>query len=218
MAFLITNGSYRKHVYIDLQPYFCTFRQCTDPDRLYGSRRAWFDHELTFHRRQWPCIRGCSNVFLSRDEFLAHLRHDHPEAGTTTQWSQLASSCEQPIPSNAEGTCPFCQDKLFSRKMIRQHVGRHMARIALWSLPATMEDEVDKDGNEDSDPLSAQSSADEADYDQDSDYLQGLSNSQATDTAALYDYHGQSSTAGADHATENIPLPEPGINSQMRNC
>ena len=41
--------SWIKHIFKDLQPYICTFQGCSRPDKLYDSRREWFDHISTAH-------------------------------------------------------------------------------------------------------------------------------------------------------------------------
>lgn len=52
-----TDDCARAHNLRDLQPYVCTYPDCVDGHRLYGSRQAWFDHESTAHRQYWrPAI------------------------------------------------------------------------------------------------------------------------------------------------------------------
>ena len=39
----------RKHVWRDLHPFLCTVEGCDTADRIYQSRRAWFEHEVETH-------------------------------------------------------------------------------------------------------------------------------------------------------------------------
>ncbi|KAF9693035.1 hypothetical protein EKO04_009157 [Ascochyta lentis] len=71
---------WQKHVYRDLQPYVCTFENCTSADRTYESRREWFSHELQEHRQVWNCIEGCQQSFRSQNQFQAHLKHSHTQS------------------------------------------------------------------------------------------------------------------------------------------
>ncbi|KAJ9607843.1 hypothetical protein H2200_007922 [Cladophialophora chaetospira] len=50
--FIITapnRSSWARHVFKDLMPYICVFHNCTAPNRLYDSRREWFQHLLAKH-------------------------------------------------------------------------------------------------------------------------------------------------------------------------
>ncbi|PVH93752.1 hypothetical protein DM02DRAFT_695165 [Periconia macrospinosa] len=37
--------SWRTHILQDLQPYVCTFPDCSEGDNLYANRAAWIEHE-----------------------------------------------------------------------------------------------------------------------------------------------------------------------------
>ncbi|KIX08476.1 uncharacterized protein Z518_03132 [Rhinocladiella mackenziei CBS 650.93] len=50
--FIITvsnRRSWTRHVFKDLMPYVCVFHDCSAPNRLYDSRREWFQHLRTKH-------------------------------------------------------------------------------------------------------------------------------------------------------------------------
>jgi nucleoside phosphorylase len=145
---------------MDLQPYFCSFDNCPDHDRLYSSRRAWFNHELKLHRRAWTCVDDCSMTFPAAADFKCHLEHIHKDVCSAFNLDRVVASREHQIHPRTSWTCPFCAQLLKSSDSIRRHIGRHMSHIALWSLPNSNEDEAE-DEDEGSDPLSAHSSVDE---------------------------------------------------------
>lgn len=64
----IIDNEYRQYVYHDLQPYCCTFEDCSTANRLYESQHAWFSHELEMHRTSFQCIEGCGKIFQARSE------------------------------------------------------------------------------------------------------------------------------------------------------
>ncbi len=69
----------RRHVFRDLRPYTCTFAKCSNPDKLYATRRDWVYHEMQMHRRQWNC-RSCDGQFATRDLMTSHLEMSHAES------------------------------------------------------------------------------------------------------------------------------------------
>ncbi|KAF8053829.1 hypothetical protein FPV67DRAFT_1443106 [Lyophyllum atratum] len=58
----------RRHVFEDLRPYVCTFQNCHRANHLFASRHEWYDHEGTFHRREWYC-KPCNFVSRSQPDF-----------------------------------------------------------------------------------------------------------------------------------------------------
>jgi hypothetical protein len=147
----VTNDSCRRHVFHDLQPYVCTFEDCEKHDHLFGSRHEWFDHELAMHRREWVCPGHCNEVFSSQKDFESHLAASYAELNTSTSLPALTKTCERPILPSSSVHCPFCLEKVASRKKIRNHIGQHLADISLRVLPTTIESSEDEVHNESTD-------------------------------------------------------------------
>ena len=64
--FVITIGgtqSWTKHIFKDLQPYICTYQDCSRPDKLYDSRHEWFDHIKTVICKALICILSIISLF-----------------------------------------------------------------------------------------------------------------------------------------------------------
>ena len=76
--------SWTKHILKDLQPYICTFPHCSRPDKLYDSRREWFDHITKVHLQGFdrhstdrkPICPLCKDSMTSGKQLERHLaRH-----------------------------------------------------------------------------------------------------------------------------------------------
>ena len=72
--FVITTPSrlsWTRHVFKDLMPYVCVFSDCSTPNRLYDSRRAWLQHLLSNHNwgstleTRIDCPLVCGKAFPS---------------------------------------------------------------------------------------------------------------------------------------------------------
>ncbi|KAH6850579.1 hypothetical protein B0I37DRAFT_117043 [Chaetomium sp. MPI-CAGE-AT-0009] len=64
--YLKNKNTWRSHLIHDLQPYHCTYQNCPDPSRLYGSQQEWIDHENQ-HARVWHCYQHDSEFETQRD-------------------------------------------------------------------------------------------------------------------------------------------------------
>ena len=68
--------SWNRHVFKDIKPYVCTFSECSIPDRLYDSRREWYFHESTEHRRGDYVCSLCKETLESSKQYERHVaRH-----------------------------------------------------------------------------------------------------------------------------------------------
>ena len=68
--------SWNRHIFKDIKPYICTFPDCSMPDTLYESRRQWFLHETTEHRREGFICPLCKDVLISSKQYERHVaRH-----------------------------------------------------------------------------------------------------------------------------------------------
>ena len=126
---------WKKHVYRDLQPYVCTFRDCATADETYESRRQWFSHELQKHRRVWACSAHCQQTFPSATQLITHMKKfstmDVPDAQLPAFIEMRAS----PVPKNAKCTCPLCSFQVTGTSSLQKHLGRHLEELALFALP-----------------------------------------------------------------------------------
>lgn len=145
-------SAWHKHVYRDLQPYVCSFRDCEIPDCTYESRHGWFNHELQSHRKWWECIDGCNRPFQSYTGIREHLQDAHPDWSGNNRLDDLVRTCERQTSMDTEVECALCQQKLASLTQLRRHLGRHHEELALFSLPSYMKDDRDetddRNGNE----------------------------------------------------------------------
>ncbi|KAI5777176.1 hypothetical protein EDC01DRAFT_624436 [Geopyxis carbonaria] len=124
--------AWRQHVFLDLQPYVCTFPTCGDAVKLYGSSREWYEHEVSKHRRQWFC--KTHGGFTNKEEFTTHLNNHHPDQALALELT--LERCERPRVTNTPDKCPLC-GKEYSGKKLRSHLAKHMQQIALFVLPKT---------------------------------------------------------------------------------
>ncbi|KAI5816525.1 hypothetical protein BZA77DRAFT_353761 [Pyronema omphalodes] len=136
--------SWQKHVFRDIRPYVCTFRNCSQASRLYSSRHEWFHHECEFHRREWPC-EHCDEVSSSSQAFKDHITKRHRHLLDIESIAVMVDRSERVVESSQP--CPLCPETL-TPKRLQRHLGKHMQQIALFVLPGSLqEDEEDDDDN-----------------------------------------------------------------------
>lgn len=136
----------RRHVFTDLQPYVCTFKDCTIGSIPFSTRAEWFQHESTIHRLQWKC-NWCSQsdiMFHSAEELKKHLNSAHSGMVTEAQMPLILETCERPIKSFSSDSCPLCADwePPSTRDNVRsfsRHLARHMQQLALEALPLAID-------------------------------------------------------------------------------
>ncbi|ERF70930.1 hypothetical protein EPUS_06715 [Endocarpon pusillum Z07020] len=122
---------WKMHVFLDLQPYICTFAGCRDMLVTFPTRALWFEHELQQHRvkESYKC-NDCGQEVGSRDLFIRHLEVDH----------------HMPLNNQQQAT------GWLSRRQFATHVACHMEEIALTSLPRNDEDDSDGSAVDEDDP------------------------------------------------------------------
>ena len=141
--------TFRSHIIHDLQPYHCTYEDCSDANRLYGSHQEWLDHENQ-HTNVWHCnSHACE--FPTSLEYVQHLRQAHPDAGPEHCSPELVSAAVGPSIMVHRG-CPLCPMDFDDVSEMQKHLRHHLERLALFSLPAEgdEEDEVDTGNSSDS--------------------------------------------------------------------
>lgn len=135
------NGrAWRAHVIQDLEPYTCTYVECSSGARLYGSRSDWLDHENKRHRSIWKCCYHTSLEFSTLQALKSHLQRDHAFTGSETD--ELVSISQYPKDDDRE-ECPICLESTEHIKNLPLHIANHMERIATFSLPRYMDPEDD---------------------------------------------------------------------------
>ena len=136
----------------DLEPYICTFSAC-GLDRFH-SQHAWFEHELLVHRSRWICSL-CSADIISSDGLKNHVKQQHQGLVSSPQLSAFVGQSRRPVDCVKPSECPFCDDSwaqadsnhtsreevlVVSLDQFRQHLGKHLQQVALFSLPRLSQD------------------------------------------------------------------------------
>ncbi|KAF4979136.1 hypothetical protein FZEAL_4626 [Fusarium zealandicum] len=136
--------TWKSHVLHDLQPYICTYDGCSQPNKLYRSRRQWLEHEESTHRSIWRCQDHPDSVFSSPADFRNHLSHEHE--GVTKQKIEGLVSLLSSVLVDGRKSCPICfQDAPFPRGLT-SHIANHLERIALFALPVSSSETDDDIG------------------------------------------------------------------------
>ena len=132
----------RKHVFSDLKPYSCTFKDCTSG--LFTSRNDWFDHELQHHRRQWYCnICHDQNLPTAKDLGL-HLASAH-QIVHAAELTPLLTAFQRPEEYFSNTSCPLCnswtpsEQERNNKNQFRRHLGTHLQQLSLAALPRYIE-------------------------------------------------------------------------------
>ncbi|KAF8426204.1 hypothetical protein EV426DRAFT_515213, partial [Tirmania nivea] len=72
-------SDWTKHVHEDVQPFTCTFPDCTEP-KSFKRKADWVRHENERHRHLewWKCNQAdCQHVCYRKDNFVQHLVREH---------------------------------------------------------------------------------------------------------------------------------------------
>jgi hypothetical protein len=137
-------NAWKRHVYRDLRPYVCTFPQCSNPDKLYATRREWVYHEMQMHRRQWSC-GPCHTSFTAKEQMAAHVRSVHAHQWDERRLPAVLEASEAPASGAEQQACLICS-RQFSLSALMDHVAGHMEQLALFALP-TGSDELPENGS-----------------------------------------------------------------------
>jgi hypothetical protein len=142
----------------DLQPYQCTYQDCIEPERIYGSKPEWTRHEGMSHARVWHCAEHHEEEFWTRSEYIDHLRNGLHSADTTAlEAPELVAACIGP--SNfVQRPCPICEVEIKDLSIFQSHLAFHLERFAFLALPKLTDFDEEEDGefHDSSQSLSAQ--------------------------------------------------------------
>src|ERR1700712_1195640 len=105
--YITANILLRAHVLQDLQPYICTYPECSKGLEMYSSRTAWLEHERLVHRRVWQCFEHANWVFRSKRGLKEHLQADHLQHVTESQITDLLEVSESSLADDRK-YCPIC--------------------------------------------------------------------------------------------------------------
>ena len=135
----------RRHVFADLEPYVCTRSDCTEPDRMYSSQNAWFLHEAQ-HHDTLHCGVSDHEAYAEPLSFVNHLGISHdvhldPNNAPSLEVFRRPTKRER-------GVCNLCGS---TTDNLKQHIGRHLQRMALFAVPRSMfvPDEEEQRGKSD---------------------------------------------------------------------
>ena len=126
----------------------CTYEDCIRPDKTYGDKRTWWEHEIELHRkkRSWVCApcAGKNNKcdFNSLPSFEQHFLEHHPSVPNRTQIRNIGKICEKQVGvAKARTICPLCRDDIKPvdladlpdmDRSVRQHVAEHLEQLVLF--------------------------------------------------------------------------------------
>ncbi|CAG8956660.1 hypothetical protein HYFRA_00012204 [Hymenoscyphus fraxineus] len=175
-------AAWKKHVFRDLKPYVCTFKECNL--RMFRKRAEWFFHEIQNHRRQWTCEHCEQTPCTTKDEFIKHVSAKHGIDYTGSQLEGLIYQSEEPIDKFNGSACHLCDEwgenmqgpEKDSKRLVlhdektvepygtfeqfRSHLGRHMEQLALFALPRNDGDEMeDQSSGEEEDDVQSKSAS-----------------------------------------------------------
>jgi hypothetical protein len=117
-------------------------------------------HEYDCHRHhlEWHCIyRTCpkdGTVFLSEDDFCAHVVDHHVPTPEDSKLLLIAKTCRRVVANNTDANvdCPVCLlPTPNKRSKLGRHLGRHMEDIALPIISLVVPTDEDTDASEKSD-------------------------------------------------------------------
>ncbi|KAJ8116681.1 hypothetical protein OPT61_g1931 [Boeremia exigua] len=147
----------------DLHPYCCTFEHCTTADLLYESRHAWFAHEVEAHRSIFQCAEDCEETFTTEMEFQSHVQSRHPDLAAPAVFSALKRTSARSADLSQKAQCKLCNESMNLRRL-RKHLGQHQEQLALFALPAAVEEsDVDTEDMDEKEPQPEHDGEDETD-------------------------------------------------------
>ncbi|KAH9889129.1 hypothetical protein F4778DRAFT_796844 [Xylariomycetidae sp. FL2044] len=130
----LSGANWRLHLAHDLQPYQCTYEDCGDPNRIYGSRQEWINHESQ-HIRVWHCEEGHAvEEFETQPEYVHHLKSRHADASAEKFSTTLVASVVGPS-TRPHRDCPLCPTIFNDVVDMHKHMAFHLERFALLALP-----------------------------------------------------------------------------------
>lgn len=131
---ITSEEDWAQHVFMDLEPYQCTFDGCVRADKMFGVREDWFQHELDHHRlpKVWFC-QPCTDEFDQREPFELHLLEKHKTS--VSHIPIMVSLCQRYSEKTIiHQACPFCGVSNMESQQLKEHVANHMEQLALMTI------------------------------------------------------------------------------------
>ncbi|KAL1965979.1 hypothetical protein VTN77DRAFT_4919 [Rasamsonia byssochlamydoides] len=145
-------SDWTKHVHEDVQPFTCTFPDCTEP-KSFKRKADWVRHENERHRQLewWTCnMPDCVHKCFRKDNFVQHLVREHKKPEPKVKklrspamdnpqyeqeieqlWRQVDECHHVTTKQPQDEPCRFCGNILNDWKKLTVHLARHMEQIAL---------------------------------------------------------------------------------------
>ncbi|KAH8596651.1 hypothetical protein B0O99DRAFT_705975 [Bisporella sp. PMI_857] len=133
---IVSTKDWNDHVFVDLEPYMCTWDTCIRADKTFPSRDMWFQHELDNHRlsRVWFC-QSCRIEFDQSPKLEEHFLATHDKNLKPDQLALIVSMCERFSQlALVNPACSLCHDVCSDAIHLKDHVGQHMEQLALTSI------------------------------------------------------------------------------------
>ncbi|KIX00631.1 uncharacterized protein Z518_09696 [Rhinocladiella mackenziei CBS 650.93] len=146
---MLTEKAWKAHLIHDLRPYICTYPACKTASQLYDTRRAWIEHENSFHRKQWRCPDHVDLLYPSIDAYVEHIKTEH-ENEAMFLCSEIHLRASESFSSAADRPCPICFFSPTDTKSLQSHLASHLERLALFSLPRSTDDDEADNGEAES--------------------------------------------------------------------
>ena len=142
---IASDEDWAQHVFMDLEPYLCTYDNCIRADKTFGVREEWFQHELDNHRlRKVFFCRVCNREFEEKVDFEGHLSEKHEATVDGRDTSIMLSLCERFSDETPPyQPCPLCGYSTVRSEALQEHVADHMEQLALMSIQS--EDGLEKE-------------------------------------------------------------------------
>ncbi len=129
--------TWEKHIMRDLEAYVCTFNGCDRANDMFGNREDWYKHETQEHRFEYSCNTEGHERMNDVAEFRSHMDTEHNVKFRDDQLSSQLTMFARPT-RQLSGICPLCNQ---AKSRLKRHLGRHLERIALFSLPRQVDTE-----------------------------------------------------------------------------
>jgi hypothetical protein len=135
--------AWKTHLLQDLQPYICTFPDCTASEQLFRSRREWAEHEAS-HRKAWRCPEHPAAIYKSSVGLQDHLRREHADSFPDSQLAAIVTVAETTT-IDVRTTCPICCAPADTPGLgdFHNHLANHLERIATFALPSGLGEDSD---------------------------------------------------------------------------
>ncbi|KAI1115604.1 hypothetical protein F5Y14DRAFT_117188 [Nemania sp. NC0429] len=138
----IEKGSWETHIIHDLKAYHCTYEQCQDPNRLYGSKQEWLNHESQ-HNLVWFC-QDDEEEFETQPDYVHHFEAKHSEF-RADRLPELLMSTAMTSSKQVHRSCPFCPTGFTDVVEMQKHIALHLVRLALLAI-APLDDDTTHNG------------------------------------------------------------------------